>query len=232
MEETLVALRVFLLSSLSLISPVKPLAHLSSHTSRSSLQSRLSLVHRSFNVGDQNGLDQTPAVAPALRTTASSIDLRTPTTSVRLLFGEFGGILVRELGRQLSFGTGSCIYLSSATSTTVHSWTCSPANSASSSTAIGKSLKKKLAEIQLSTQDEGTQGDGTPLPQLSIQTQLNIWKKVVGRTKKGKIYGFGMEGSCASSTSPSTINQVPIEVLQKEKQSKEKLKKKEEAASG
>ena len=54
---------------------------------------------------------------------------------------------------------------------------------------------------------------------------MNIWKKVVGLTKKGKIYRFGIEGSCASSTSPSTTTKVPIEVLEKEKQSKKKLKK-------
>ncbi|KAJ8428817.1 hypothetical protein Cgig2_021072 [Carnegiea gigantea] len=184
------------------LSPLKPLTHLSGQASRSSHQSRLSLVHRSFNAGDQNGLDRTPAIAPALRTAASSIDLRMPTTSVQLLFGESGGILVHELGRRLSFGAGSCIYSSSATSTIVHSSTCPPTASASSSVAIGygKVLNKDLQR-------------SNHLPKM---------KKVVRLTKKGKIYGFGMEGSYASSTSPSTIKQVPIE----EKQSKKKLKKK------
>lgn len=83
-------------------------------------------------------------------------------------------------------------------------------------------FKRRLSEIQSSTQGEGTQGDGTLLPQLSTQAQMNIWKEAVGLTKKGKIYGFGTEGSCASSTTPSTTTKVPIEVRQKEKQSKEK----------
>ncbi|KAJ8452472.1 hypothetical protein Cgig2_000061 [Carnegiea gigantea] len=71
----------------------------------------------------------------------------------------------------------------------------------------------------------GTQGDRIPLPQLSTQTQMNIWKEVVGLTKKGKICRFGMEGSCAFSTSSSTTKQVPIEVLKNEKQLKKMLNK-------
>ena len=64
-----------------------------------------------------------------------------------------------------------------------------------------------------------------PLPQLSTETQMNIWKEVVGLTKKGKIYEFGMEGLCASTTSPPTSTKVSIELLEKEKQSNKKLKK-------
>ena len=54
---------------------------------------------------------------------------------------------------------------------------------------------------------------------------MNIWNEVIGLTKKGKIYGFGMEGSCASTTGPPTSTKVSIELLEKEKQSKKKLKK-------
>ncbi|KAJ8426420.1 hypothetical protein Cgig2_023536 [Carnegiea gigantea] len=85
-------------------------------------------------------------------------------------------------------------------------------------------FKRRLSEIQSSTQGEGTQGDGTLLLQLSTQTQMNIWKEAVGLKKKGKIYEFGMKGSCASSTNPSTTTKVPIEVHEKEKQSKKKIK--------
>ncbi|KAJ8434751.1 hypothetical protein Cgig2_019676 [Carnegiea gigantea] len=187
------------------LSPLKPLAHLSGQASRSSTALSMPATRTDW-------IERRLSHQPFARRLRPSIFKHR-----RLLLGEVGGILAR---------TGSCIYLSSATSTTVYSSMCSPTTSASSSAAIGKSLKKGLAEIQSSTQDEGTQGDGTPLPQLSIQTQMNIWKKVVGLTKKGKICGFGMQGSYASSTSPSTIKQIPIEVLEKEKQSKKKLKKK------
>ena len=54
---------------------------------------------------------------------------------------------------------------------------------------------------------------------------MTIWKKVVGLTKKGKIFGFGMEDSCASTTGSPTTTKVSIELFEKEKQSKKKLKK-------
>ena len=57
---------------------------------------------------------------------------------------------------------------------------------------------------------------------------MNIWKEVVGLTKKGKIYRFGIENSCASSTNPSTTTKVRIEVIENEKQSK-KVKEKVES---
>ncbi|KAJ8425503.1 hypothetical protein Cgig2_015877 [Carnegiea gigantea] len=85
--------------------------------------------------------------------------------------------------------------------------------------------KKRLSEIQSSTQGEGSTSQIIPLPQLSIGIQMNIWKEVVGLTKKSKIYEFGMEGSCASTTSPPTSTKVSIELLEKEKQLKKKLKK-------
>ncbi|KAJ8441293.1 hypothetical protein Cgig2_013400 [Carnegiea gigantea] len=69
---------------------------------------------------------------------------------------------------------------------------------------------KRLSEIQASTQGEGSTSQGTPLPQLSMEIQMTIWKEVVDLTKKGKIFRFGKEDSCASTT---------------EKQSKKKLKK-------
>ncbi|KAJ8420642.1 hypothetical protein Cgig2_014124 [Carnegiea gigantea] len=71
--------------------------------------------------------------------------------------------------------------------------------------------KKRLSEIQASTQGE--------------ETQMNIWKEVVGLTKKGKIYRFRMEGSCASTTGLPAGTKISIELLEKEKQSKKKLKK-------
>lgn len=54
---------------------------------------------------------------------------------------------------------------------------------------------------------------------------MTIWNEAVGLTKKGKIFGFGMEDSCASTTGPSTTTKVFIELFEKEKQSKKKLKK-------
>ena len=62
-------------------------------------------------------------------------------------------------------------------------------------------------------------------PQLPMETQLTIWKEAVGVTRKGKIFGLGMEDSCASTTDPPTTTRVSIELLEKEKQSKKKLKK-------
>ncbi|KAJ8434091.1 hypothetical protein Cgig2_030526 [Carnegiea gigantea] len=85
--------------------------------------------------------------------------------------------------------------------------------------------KKRLSEIQASTQGEGSTSQGTPLPQLSMETQMTIWKEAIGLTKKGKIFGFGMEDSCASTTGPPTTTKVSIELFEKEKQSKKKLKK-------
>ena len=52
---------------------------------------------------------------------------------------------------------------------------------------------KRISKIQASTQGEGSTSQETPLPQLSMETQMTIWKEVVGLTKKGKIFGFGME---------------------------------------
>ena len=54
---------------------------------------------------------------------------------------------------------------------------------------------------------------------------MNIWKEVVGLTKKGKIYGFGRDGSCISTTGPPITTKVSIKLLEKEKQSKKRLKK-------
>ncbi|KAJ8427053.1 hypothetical protein Cgig2_020911 [Carnegiea gigantea] len=88
-----------------------------------------------------------------------------------------------------------------------------------------ENYKKRLLKIQESTQGEGSTSQGMPLPQLSTETHMNIWKKVVGLTKKGKIYGFKMEGSCASTTGPPTSTKGSIELLEKEKQSKKMLKK-------
>ncbi|KAJ8431998.1 hypothetical protein Cgig2_027001 [Carnegiea gigantea] len=85
--------------------------------------------------------------------------------------------------------------------------------------------KKRLSEIQASTQDEGSTSQGMPLPQLSMETHMTIWKEAVGLTKKGKNFGFGIEDSCASTTGPPATTKVSIELFEKEKQSKKKLKK-------
>ncbi|KAJ8433961.1 hypothetical protein Cgig2_006920 [Carnegiea gigantea] len=77
--------------------------------------------------------------------------------------------------------------------------------------------KKRLEEIHTSTQGEGSTFKGTSLPQLSTETQMNIWKEEVSFTNKRKVYGFGIESSCASSTGPPTTT---IEQHEKEKQSK------------
>ena len=90
---------------------------------------------------------------------------------------------------------------------------------------IWEKYKKRLSEIQASTQGEGSTFQRMPLPQLSTEIHMNIWKEVVGLTKKGKIYGFGMEGSCASTIGPPTSTKVSIELLEKEKELKKKLKK-------
>ncbi|KAJ8434467.1 hypothetical protein Cgig2_006273 [Carnegiea gigantea] len=44
--------------------------------------------------------------------------------------------------------------------------------------------KTRLLEIQASTQGEGSTSQGTPHPQLSMETQMTIWKEAVGLTKK------------------------------------------------
>ena len=80
-------------------------------------------------------------------------------------------------------------------------------------------------EIHASTQGEGSISQGMALPQLSTETQMNIWKDIFSLTKKGKIHELGMVGSCAFTFDPLASTEVSIELHEKKKQSKEKLKK-------
>ncbi|KAJ8423724.1 hypothetical protein Cgig2_011145 [Carnegiea gigantea] len=75
-----------------------------------------------------------------------------------------------------------------------------------------------------------SQEDSQPIEDVQRQTKTKIFptgkeQEAVGLTKKGKIFGFGMEDSCASTIGPPTTTKVSIELFEKEKQSQKKLKK-------